>query len=485
MEITATDQREVAAQAEPSPSPSLGVKSRASESYWARLIPRSVVEICFLALLVLVISVQVQYLLFVTATLPHLDDWNSLEKMFRSLDIHKVPAFVFDPTNGHFEVPAALGYLFSWRYLALDLTPLKLLNFPICLLTFFLTAHVINAEVRSRFLRFYLYLGAGFIIFSLCFWEHFALASGFAAILSVLFGGISLYCLAKVTQQSPRWKINLLAGLLFLLASVLSLGAGYGAVVAAVALFAIAGLKRLMQARPMPQYKRAVSYVAWILGLLVFVSHPFFQLRGKIIKAFFHAALVMGSVGSSSFDRNTVLAQNVAFACGAVLLITSFWIGFHFLQRQTAGSRLLPVFSLALVLFGLFGCVAVAVGRAYLPTSEFLNSRYTLYPSLFLLGALLYFAGSRLFLLTNTWCFVAVAYVLGAIREEQVGFYRPQLYRAMEAAIKSPDPMSDEQLRTALRWRENTKGARKVIARLKRDRLNVFRGNDNPNGVRR
>src|SRR5205085_10821457 len=140
MEITATDHTEVAAQDEPSPAPSFGVKSRANESYWARLIPRSAAELCFLALLVLVISVQVQYLLFVTATLPHLDDWNSLEKMFRSLDIHRVAAFVFDPTNGHFEVPAALGYLFSWRYLAMDLTPLKLLNFPICLVTFLLTA---------------------------------------------------------------------------------------------------------------------------------------------------------------------------------------------------------------------------------------------------------------------------------------------------------------------------------------------------------
>ncbi|MEY2529007.1 MAG: hypothetical protein QOJ05_1097, partial [Verrucomicrobiota bacterium] len=216
MEITATDQRELVAPDKPSQSALLSVKIRPRESYWARLIPRGVAEVCFLVLIVLVVSVQVEYLRYVTATVPHLDDWNSLEKMFRSLDIHRVPAFVFDPTNGHFEVPAALGYLFSWRYLALDLTPLKLLNFPICLLAFLLIAHVINAEVRSRFLRFYLYLGTALIIFSLCFWEHFALAGGFAAILSVLFGGISLYYLAKVAQRSSRWKINLLAGLLFL-----------------------------------------------------------------------------------------------------------------------------------------------------------------------------------------------------------------------------------------------------------------------------
>src|SRR5205085_5095385 len=134
------------------------------------------------------------------------------------------------------------------------------------------------------------------------------LAGGFAALLSVLFGGTGLYYLAKATQQSSRWKINLLAGLLFLLASVLSLGAGYAAMAAAGALFAFAALKRLIQSRPIPHYKRAVFYVAWILGLLILVSHPVFQLRSKIIKAFFHAALVMGSVGSSSFDRNTALA---------------------------------------------------------------------------------------------------------------------------------------------------------------------------------
>jgi hypothetical protein len=474
MEITATDQGEVAAEDKEFLSPPQGVKNRATESYWTRLIPRRPVEIGLLALVVLVIFVHLQYLLYVSATVPHLDDWNSLEKMFRGLDIHRVSAFVFDSINGHFQVPAALGYLFSWHFLALDLTPLKLLNFPICLLAFLLTAHVINAEIRSRFLRFYLYLGAALIIFSLCLWEHFALASGFAALLSVLFGALSLYCLSKVAQGSSHWKRQLLAGTIFLLASVLSLGAGYAAIAAAVSLFALVGLKRLMLSRPAAPYKRALFYLAWAVGLLMLLSHPFFNLKNRIIQAFFHSALVMGSIGSASFDRNTVLAHNVAFVCGAMLIITSLWIGLHFLQRQTSENRLLPVFSLALVLFGLFGCLAVAVGRAYLPTGEFLNSRYTLYPSVGLLGTLLYFAGSRLFLLTNMWCFAAAAYVLATIREEQVGFYRPGVYRTMDAAIRNPDNLSDDQLRTALRWRENTKGARKVIARLRKDRLNLF-----------
>ena len=142
-------------------------------------------------------------------------------------------------------------------------------------------------------------------------------------------------------------------------------------------------------------------------------------------------------------------------------------------------NRLLPVFALALVLFGLFGCVAVAIARSYLPNGEFLNSRYTLYPSLCLLGILLYFAPSKIFLLTHTWCFLAACYLLATVREQQIGFYRLQLYQKMEIAIKDSDNLSDEQLRAALYWRENTKGVRRVVARMRRDRLNVFRGSPN------
>lgn len=475
MEISVTEPVEVEAQ---ETGFSLGARvaaNRAQESYWSKLIPRSAVQVFFLAVVVGAIFVHLQYLLWVRAAIPHLDDWNLLEKMFRSLDTHRVTAWVFDSTNGHFLAPAALGYLVSWRYLGLDLTPLKLLNIPICLMAFFLVAHVVNTQIKSRFLRFYLYAGTSFIVFSLCFWEHFALGSGFAALLSALFGGIGLYYLAKASQPSSRWKGSLLAGLLFLLASILSLGAGYAAAAAAFSLFLIVGLKRMMRSRPLPQSKRIACYLAWALGLLVLVSHPFFHLRTRIVQAFFHSALVMGSVGASSFDRFTVLAHNVAFVCGAMLIAASLWICFHFWQREGSDTRLLPVFSLALVLFGGFGCLAVAVGRAYLPAGEFLNSRYTLYPSICLLGTLLYFAGARIFLLTNMWCFAAIAYVLATIREEQVGFYRPQVYRAMEVAIQTPETLSDDQLRAALRWRENTKGVRKVTARLRKDRLNVFR----------
>ena len=57
-----------------------------------------------------------------------------------------------------------------------------------------------------------------------------------------------------------------------------------------------------------------------------------------------------------------------------------------------------------------------------------------------------------------------------------MGFFRMQLYQRMEIAIRNSDTLSDEQLRAALHWRENTKGVQKVIARMRRDRLNLFRG---------
>lgn len=197
----------------------------------------------------------------------------------------------------------------------------------------------------------------------------------------------------------------------------------------------------------------------------------------------FHSVLVAGSVGSSFLDKNSLLAQNVAFVGGVIVVVASLSMGVDVLTRQTLRNRLLPMFSLALVLFGMFGCAAVATARAYLPNGEFLNSRYTLYPSLCLLGILLYFACRRVFLLTHVWCFLAAAYLLSTAREQQIGFYRPKLYREMERAISNVENLSDEQLKAALYWRENSKGVRRVVARLRRDRLNVFRGSSNTNNA--
>jgi hypothetical protein len=148
-------------------------------------------------------------------------------------------------------------------------------------------------------------------------------------------------------------------------------------------------------------------------------------------------------------------------------------------MKQTPRNRLLPIFSLALVLFGLFGCVAVAGARAQLPDGEFLSSRYTLYPSICLLGTLLYFGCSRVFLLTNMWCFAAAGYLVATVKELQVAPYRPAAYKAIELAIRDIDSLSDEKLKATLYFRENTEGVRRVAARMRRDRLNVFRGSRN------
>lgn len=479
MEMRVTAQREVAVEEETPASVQPGRGSRRTESYWSRLLPRSMMQSLFLVATVAVIVVQLEYLVGVRTMVPHLDDWNLLAKMFWASDAHQITAWVFDSTNGHLLVPAALGYLLSWRYLALDLAPLKLLNFPICLIGFLLIGHVINSTIRSRFLRFYLYAGASFIIFSLCFWEHFAIATGFAALLSVVFGGIGLYHFAKATlspmERGPR---SLLYGLIFLLASVLSFGAGYAAAAAGVLLLFLSAVKSVVVLRVKSNYQSIVRVCVGVTGLLILSSHPWFRLQSRVVQAICHSVLVMGSSGSIFLDRNTALGQNLAFCIGTLLLIGSLWLGLHFLRNHASDDRLFPTFALALVLFGVLGCFAVAVGRAYMPTPEFLNSRYTLYPSLCLLGMLLYFGFSRLFLLTHVWCLVAGAYLLATISEEQVGFYRPGLYRQMTAAILDSDSFSDEQLSTELRWRENTKGVRKVVARMRRDRLNVFRRRD-------
>ena len=479
MNASAAEEGEIAIQSKPCLPQSRAAAVAADESYWRKLIPRHPTEIILLAVIVLVISVHLKYLLDARTEIPLQDDWTYLNSLFRSIDTHRVGAAVFDSTNGHFVVPATLAYLFSSSYLSLDLSPLRLLNFPLCLVVFFLAAHVINREIRPRFLRFYLYAGTCFIVFNLCFWEHLALGGGFSAILSVLFGAVGLYYISKGTQPGANWKSALLIGLLFLFASVLSLGAGYAATAAALALLALVRLRKLAASRPMPRYRTVICGLMCVIGFLAIVAHPFFPLTGRVIKAVYHSVLLAGSTGSSFIDKGSLTAQNVAFACGIIVIVASLSIGFGFLTSPSSRNRLLPIFSLALVLFGLAGCVAVAIGRAYLPTSEFLNSRYTLYPSLCLLGILLNFAQSKLFLLTHIWCLIAATYLLDTAREQRMGFFRLQLYQRMEIAIRNSDNLSDEQLRAALYWRENTKGVQRVVARMRRDRLNVFRGSPN------
>jgi hypothetical protein len=447
--------------------------STANDSNWRQLVPRRLAEIVLLALIILVISNYLKYLLEVSTTVPHQDDWNLLDNMFLALDSHRIGAFVFDRPNGHFMVPAALAYLASFRYLSLDLIPVRLLSFPICLVAFCLTAHVVNAGVRSPFLRFYVYLGACFVIFNLSSWGHITLGFGFTTVLSALFGGIGLYYIAKAAQLS--WRYNLAVGLGFLIAAVLSFGAGYAAAPAAISLLALLGLKKITVSRPIPGYESSIYCLAGAFTILAVASHPLFHFESRVITTIFHTILVAGSIGPSAFDSNSLMTQNVAFVCGVVLVVASVSIVVDFLLRHMPRRPLLSSFSLGLVLFGLFGCVAVAVARSQLPVGEFFNTRYTLYPSICLLGTLLYFACSRVFWLAHMWCLAATLYLVATVKELQVAPYRPAVYKAIEIAMVNIDNLPDEQLRTSLYWRENSAGVRRVVARMHASHLNIFR----------
>ena len=451
----------------------------AEESYWLRLIPRRLSEMALLVTVVVLISLQLKYLWDVRTAVPHQDEWSLLDEMFHALDQHRVGNWVFHSRNGHFLVPGNLAYLVSLNYSSLDLTALRLLNFPICLAAFLLTAYVINAEIRSRFLRFYLYLGACFVIFNLCFWEHFSQGSLFTTTLSALFACIGLYFIAKAIQHSSKPGKNLTVGSGFLFASILSFGLGYVAVAAAILLLALSYWKKLTVLRPRPGYKTVVYWLVCALVILGIASHPFFGIKSVIIQTVFHSVLVAGSVSASFVDKNGFIAQNIAFVSGVILVAASLSVVFEFLTRQVLRKGLLPAFSLALVSFGLLGCVAIASARSQLPDGEFLSSRYTLPPSICLLGVLLYFACSKVFLLANMWCLAAASYLLATVKELQVAPYRPAVYRAIERGIGDVDNLSDEELGAILYFRENTEGVRRVAARMRRDRLNMFRGNRN------
>ena len=51
----------------------------------------------------------------------------------------------------------------------------------------------------------------------------------------------------------------------------------------------------------------------------------------------------------------------------------------------------------------------------------------------------------------------------------------------VELVMRNINHLSDEQLRASLYWPLKTDGVRRVVARMRRDRLNVFRGSPNPN----
>ena len=455
--------------------PFVAPRQHHQQPYRIKLTPRSLTDIILVAVIALVISVHLAYLLKVSPGVPHQDDWKLLDRMFRSADSGRGIAWVFDHSNGHFIVPAAVACLASLHFLSLDLTALRLLNFPICLMAFCLTVHLARKDVRLRPQRFYLYAGACFLIFNLSLWEHFAQANGFSAVLSALFGAIGLFYVARATQLPPRWKLDVLVGLSFLAASVLSLGAGYAALAAALLLGSFAGIKRLAVTHRIPRFQTVVCCLVSLAALLAVLSHPLFRLSSEVTQTVFRSTLTAGSLAASFLDKNSAVAQNLAFACGIMLIVASLWIAYHFLTTATSENRIVPVCALGLILFGLFGCLAVAFGRSYFPSTAFLSSRYTLYPSICLLGILLYFACWRTSWLITTSCLAATLCLLATIREYRVGHFRPAAYHRVAEAIRKVDNLSDAQLRAALYWGEDTRGVRRVAARMRRDKLGVFR----------
>jgi hypothetical protein len=207
-------------------------------------------------------------------------------------------------------------------------------------------------------------------------------------------------------------------------------------------------------------------------GLVAIVSHPVFNL-GSHVANVFHFLLVAGSIGAFPFEVGG-MAQSAGYFFGLILFGLVMWTTYDFVLREPARPHLLPVFSMGLVLFGLFGCAAVAIARAGLPAEEFLSSRYTLYPLICFLGSLLYLAHARIFLLANVWSGVVILYLLSSVKEQQFGRYRPAAYRAIENAMRNIDVLSDEQLGETLYWREHTEAVRSVARRLRNDRLNIF-----------
>lgn len=210
-----------------------------------------------LAFIVLVlIAAQLWYVWKVRTGVPHQDDWTGLDDMFRARDSHHVLEWLFSTRNGHFGVPAGLGYLTALSFFSLDLTPLRFAGFFICLASFALVVRVIRTELTSRARRHYVYLGAAFLIFNLCFWEHFTQAGAYGALLCLLLSSTGIYHACRVARSNTDIGREVSISVLFLVAAIVSFGAGYIGVGAAGA---IAMLDVARRHAPKPWYGRCAA----------------------------------------------------------------------------------------------------------------------------------------------------------------------------------------------------------------------------------
>ena len=73
------------------------------------------------------------------------------------------------------------------------------------------------------------------------------------------------------------------------------------------------------------------------------------------------------------------------------------------------------------------------------------------------------------------WCFAAAGYLVATVKELQIAPYRPAVYKAIELGIRNIDTLPDEKVKNIFYFRENTAGVRRVAARMRKDRLSVFR----------
>ena len=436
--------------------------------------PRTKCEILLALVALLVIGIHLQYLLAVRTGVPHQDEWSGLYGMFHSLDTGGIGAWMVSHHNGHLSVPSKLAYYVAFNFWSLDLTPLRMLNFPICLGAFLLTARAINLRVRRRSDRYYLYLGAAFIIFNLCLWEHFSQASAFCVILAAVLGGVGLYFVCRGCEADSGRLSSMAYGITLVAASALSFGLGYLAIAAGIAVPVLQQVGAWTRSAQPPRLRVLGHALLAVFALIGLMSHPAFQFSGRAFRTIHHFLLVLGSIMPSALEASPV-AQNLAFIIGLMIALISLWILVDFLTTRPRRAAPLSLFSLSLVLFGVLACAAVAVARPQLPDQEFLSSRYTLQPSIALLGILLYLAGGRFFLMAHVWCLAATGYSVATLKERAVAPHRPAVYQNIENAIRNADSLSDEQLQGVLYWRENTPYVRSVAARLKKDRLNFFR----------
>jgi hypothetical protein len=423
-------------------------------------------------LTVAVVCAHAYYLWKVRTGVPHQDEWQGLDDMFAAIDGHRIAAWLFQPHNGHVGIPSCLATLFAYKFLALDLTGIRFLAFPVCFATFAATAHLIRRDAENALLRQYVFFSASCISFNLCYWEHFTQAAAFTSILALLFAAVAVYYVARAGPLTRFDHRSFVLAMVWLAASLLSFGLGYLAAIACVGLFTFTTCRE--SAFWKANRVVIVGSVTWLAAtvvLLVIASYPN-ALFGSHLVHLFRFTLVLGSIGASSFDGGDT-AQAIGYFSGAVLLVLALWVLVR--SANDRENRTVLAFAVGLVMLGLLCSAAVVAVRATHPTGEFLSSRYTLYPAACLLGVLLYAAANNRVLLPHVWTITVMWYLLASVKEQEVGRYRPAVYKAIENAMRNIDAYSDAQLGAIMYWKENPKAIRRVVAKMRAEHLNIFR----------